>query len=1150
MTSADDVAKERMLAALRAYHGGKIYLMGTPKLVTAGFDLYNEHAVASIEWAKNFSCLHVRIGQAGRVVVNVLLKEDQPAFSCTCSRGSTGMGCEHEVCAILTLKNLLIPDVFKPKKPNRTYRKALLAGLTGISPEAFKKAGPPGFAVVLEVQARGGLDVFVARNGERITKLAELLHTPLTDFAAPDLSVHQKLDMLPRFLKLYGNKYPILVSMAGSDEEAEFDPALFPEAFTELALNGEEVSVIKGLRDLDLRKLQFVLFGELAFFPELGKLAVIENTRGWEAWRAFDREMNTAGHVGDESEPWRAVRFSIPLTRFETMQYACLAGVSAKGNKDILFTLSGKKARPVPIALEPRMTIILPETNGNAAFLRAECAHDALIGPIDFRRFRFFEDLNLLFFRYTNTKKSKEALVRAFFELMDAKTDAQAERIIRNALDEGGIVKREMRNAGRKLLQPHRSGQKTASEQVFVQAGEWRIARHDSEREALLYKTLYEVFGWELFDNAAIADTMRVSANLLHDRLPLLSERFSNHNIGLFLKGKPVQQAHWEFTMTASRKAGIDWFEIKPEIRCDGRLLDDSSLDAFFGGRRFVEKDDFIQILDVNAHKILERIAAAYRASEARVGNDREPVRVPRLRILDWVALRNSGVAIQLPPEDEELVERLQNFKKIDDKTVPAGLQTTLRPYQQEGYSWLAFLYEHRLGACLADDMGLGKTVQAISLLGGIHEGIVESQSGAGDYPHLIVVPPSLVFNWEQELHRFYPRLKVHIYTGSERSDDFDNADVVLTTYGTARRDIEKLKDRQFHTIIFDEAQTIKNLYADTTNAIRRLQGFFKLTMTGTPVENHLGEYYSIVDLAVPGLLGDYDRFRPLIKSGTAADLEVIIRRTRPFVLRRTKEAVLTDLPPKTETDIYLDMTEEQKLLYQKTVEQARQTVDEAYRTTNTSQARIIALTAILKLRQICISPSLADRALAAASPKMDFLVEQLQELMDENHSTLVFSQFTSVLDILGNVLDTGGIGYLRLDGSTPVAKRKTLVKQFQTSEGPSVFLLSLKAGGQGLNLTRASYVFHLDPWWNPAVESQASDRAHRIGQKNNVMITRILMRHTIEEKMMELKQRKRALYDAILSDGAVNNKGVAITRDDFTFLLDSAENTEGQNRR
>lgn len=1146
MTAPDDSAKEGILAALRAYHGGKVYLMGSPGIVGEGFALHRDNEVSSIEWDRNLACLHVRIGHAGRVVVNVRIREGRLAFSCTCSRTNKENGCEHTVCAVLTLKNLLIPGVFKSDNPEPAHRRALLAGLTGASQDTREKASVAGYSLVLERNDAGIPDVSVSWGGERLTKLADILRSPIPELAGAELHVSQKIDALTGLLKRKRNKYPIIVRMEGKDAEAEFDTALFPEAFTELALSNEEVSVIKRLRDQDLRTPRFVLFDELAFFPEPGKLAIIENTAGWEAWRAFDREMKTAGHEGNESGPERALRFSLPRAQFETMQHACLARVSAKGKKEILFTVNGKKAHPAVVALEPRMTIQLPEENAGTALLRAESAHGAVTGPIDFRRFRFFEDLALLLFRNTHARKSKEALVRAFFELMDAKTDTEAEKIIRTALDEGAVVKREMRNDARRLLQPHRSGRKTDEDQVFAQGGEWRVARHDSEREALLYRILYEVFGWELFENPPAADTMRVPTGLLHDRLPLLSERFLNHGIGLFLQGKPVQQARWEFAMIASRNADIDWFELKPEIRCDGRLLDDSSLDALLGNRGVVEKDDCIQVLDANTHTVLQRIAAAYRASEERGRNEREPVRVPRLRILDWVALRKSGVAIRLPPEDEELVGRLLNFKKIDNKPIPRGLRATLRPYQQEGYFWLAFLYEHRLGACLADDMGLGKTVQAISLLGGIREGLVQAQTGGEGLPHLIVVPPSLVFNWEQELNKFYPGFKVHIYTGSERSDDFDEAGVVLTTYGTARRDIEKLKDRRFHAIIFDEAQTVKNLYADTTNAMRRLQGRFKLTMTGTPVENHLGEYYSVVDLAVPGLLGEYDRFRPLVKSGAAADLEVVVGRTRPFVLRRTKEAVLGELPPKTETDIYLDMTEEQKALYQMTVEQARRTVDEAYRTKISSQARIIALTAILKLRQICISPRLVEREPGGASPKMEFLIEQLRELMDENHSTLVFSQFTSVLDILGKALEQDGLGYLRLDGSTPTTKRKTLVNRFQSSEGPSIFLLSLKAGGQGLNLTRASYIFHLDPWWNPAVESQASDRAHRIGQKNKVTITRLLMRHTIEEKMMELKKRKRALYEAILGEGPMNNKGAAMSRDDFVFLL--GEDQRGRN--
>ena len=627
-----------------------------------------------------------------------------------------------------------------------------------------------------------------------------------------------------------------------------------------------------------------------------------------------------------------------------------------------------------------------------------------------------------------------------------------------------------------------------------------------------------------------------------------------------------------------------------------------------------------IQILDSNTEQILRSLGAIYKMSEKRRFGKKEIVQVPRLQILDWIAFRNQGVSVLLSDADEALMTRLARFTKIEQTRLPKGLTATLRPYQKEGYDHLAFLYQNRLGACLADDMGLGKTVQAISLLGGIHEGIIGPADGvmasapnaetfspkhaltasatheigpadgviasatnaetfnpknavtssathevipavkALDYQngmipfatngsdnppapasglHLVVMPPSLLFNWKDELTRFYPGLKVYFYTGKEREIPLDQ-DVILTTYGYMRRDIEKLKAVSFHVIIFDEAQAIKNILADTTCAARQLNGIFKLTITGTPLENHLGEYYSLIDLSLPGLLGEYDQFKSQINLEDVPTLETLIRRTRPFVLRRTKAAVLKELPEKTETDVYLTLTERQKTLYQQTVNQIRSDIEKAYQEKTSSQARIIALTAILKLRQLCISPRLLTREAREDSPKIDFLLGRLKELLDENHSALVFSQFTSFLDIVEESFIAKGIPFLRLDGNTATGKRKTLVQDFQEGERPTVFLLSLKAGGQGLNLTRASYVFHLDPWWNPAVENQASDRAHRIGQTQKVSITRILMRHTIEEKMMVLKQKKLALYEAVMGDPTEAGKGIAISRSDFDFLLDS----------
>ncbi|MGH9426106.1 MAG: DEAD/DEAH box helicase, partial [Terriglobia bacterium] len=338
-------------------------------------------------------------------------------------------------------------------------------------------------------------------------------------------------------------------------------------------------------------------------------------------------------------------------------------------------------------------------------------------------------------------------------------------------------------------------------------------------------------------------------------------------------------------------------------------------------------------------------------------------------------------------------------------------LHAKLRPYQKEGYHWLAFLYQHRLGACLADDMGLGKTLQAITLLGAIREGMLVPAAGQSLGPHLVVLPPSLLFNWESELKRFYPELRIGFYTGKERSTDFQSYEVVLTTYGLVRKDIEKLKEHFFHVIVFDEAQAVKNIFADTTSATRQLRGYFKVALTGTPLENHLGEYYSILDLCLPGLMGEYDQFKAFIKLEASPMMDLLVRRTRPFVLRRTKDAILKELPPKTESDVYLELTEKQKSLYQHTVAQVRSSIEDAYRSKTQGQAQIIALTAIMKLRQLCVSPRLLDRGSRDPSPKLDFLIGKLKELREEGHSALVFSQFTSFLDLLEEELKTSELG-------------------------------------------------------------------------------------------------------------------------------------------
>ncbi|RME65230.1 MAG: hypothetical protein D6778_06685, partial [Nitrospirae bacterium] len=586
-------------------------------------------------------------------------------------------------------------------------------------------------------------------------------------------------------------------------------------------------------------------------------------------------------------------------------------------------------------------------------------------------------------------------------------------------------------------------------------------------------------------------------------------EAMAESSVQITYNKKPIRMSSWNVSFEV--QSGIDWFELKPKFQLENNEVDISNLRFLpeIQGNRLVVTEDAIEVLPPDVQKAMEIL-------QKSAQKDRPPeiVRVPKLQILDYLELAKAGVQVKLPPEIEKVFKSLQDFKGIPERPLPEGLKATLRQYQKEGYWWLCFLYEHRFGGCLADDMGLGKTIQSICLLGALKEGIIKPDSGK----HLVVVPPSLVHNWESELRRFYPDLRFMSYTGGQRALDLAETDVVITTYGIMRQDIEVLKDQPWDVVIFDEAQRLKNIFADTTGAARTLKARFKLALTGTPIENHLGEYYSIIDLVLPGLLGRYEEFMAHCKNPSKQWLQYLVRKTGPFVLRRTKEEILKELPPKTEVDLYLDMTPKQRALYGALVEETKKTIEEAFATKTPARARVIALVALTKLRRLCLSPALVGVPTDnEVPPKLEALQERLELLMDQGHSCLVFSQFTSFLDIVEEFISKNGFPYLRLDGSTPMAKRKSLVRAFQNSKQPMVFLVSLKAGGQGLNLTKATYVIHLDPWWNPAVEDQATDRTHRIGQKKKVTVIRFLMKDTIEEKMTVLKEKKQALYRALL---------------------------------
>jgi len=469
----------------------------------------------------------------------------------------------------------------------------------------------------------------------------------------------------------------------------------------------------------------------------------------------------------------------------------------------------------------------------------------------------------------------------------------------------------------------------------------------------------------------------------------------------------------------------------------------------------------------------------------------------------------------------EAFRDRLRCFEGVAPEAPPTTFEGTLRTYQREGLGWFRFLSDLQIGGCLADDMGLGKTVQVLALLEA--ERVRRLEQGEARPTSLAVVPKSLVFNWIDEAERFTPHLQLLNYTGVGRRelvDQFPRTDLVVTTYGTLRRDILELKEQAFEFVILDEAQAIKNASSQVAKASLLLQGRRRLALTGTPIENHLGELWSLFEFLNPGMLGRSRSFASLCKN-TRGDngqaLHDLARAIAPFVLRRTKQQVLTELPEKTEQTLYCELPPKERKDYDELRQYYRSKLSRVIDQKGLQRSKIHVLEALLRLRQAACHPGLIDgRKADGSSAKIDTLLEQLDEILGEGHKALVFSQFTSLLAIVRKRLDKRGIGYEYLDGQT--RNRKQIVDRFQRNDGCGVFLISLKAGGQGLNLTEADYVFILDPWWNPAVEMQAIDRAHRIGQTKPVFAYRIIARDTVEEKVLELQTSKRELADAIIT--------------------------------
>ncbi|MGH1336355.1 MAG: SNF2-related protein [Aureispira sp.] len=567
-------------------------------------------------------------------------------------------------------------------------------------------------------------------------------------------------------------------------------------------------------------------------------------------------------------------------------------------------------------------------------------------------------------------------------------------------------------------------------------------------------------------------------------------------------------------TMNINIHSGIDWFDVEMEVAFGKEIVSLKDLK-----KHIINRDKYIQLKDgtigILPEEWLEKYLHLFRTGTIK--KDKIGVSKYQFSVIDtlYEEFQNEN---NLFEEHLRIKDKIANFETIEKVRQPRGLNATLRTYQKEGLKWLNFLDDFKLGGCLADDMGLGKTLQIIAFIKHLQT------KNKNKPPHLIIVPTSLIFNWNEEVQKFAPSLKVKTLVGAKREKstaDFGKYDIILSTYGTVMNDIEYLKTYTFQYAILDESQAIKNPTSKRFKAVRLLQAENRLVLTGTPIENNTFDLYAQMTFVNPGLLGGIQHFKK--EYATAIDknkdkqvAQELKKLIDPFLLRRTKEQVATELPPKVEQFLYCTMGKEQRKLYDAYKNKYKDYLLGKIDTDGLGKSKMYVLEGLTKLRQICDSPSLLndEEEYTNESIKIEELIKHITERTN-NHKILVFSQFTKMLGLIKNKLDTLGIKLEYLDGKT--RNRQQKVENFQQDESIRVFLISLKAGGTGLNLTAADYVYIVDPWWNPAVEAQAIDRCYRIGQKKKVIAYKMICKNTIEEKIVVHQQNKKQVSDDLI---------------------------------
>ena len=631
-----------------------------------------------------------------------------------------------------------------------------------------------------------------------------------------------------------------------------------------------------------------------------------------------------------------------------------------------------------------------------------------------------------------------------------------------------------------------------------------------------------------------------------------------NEGAHLSLDDQTIEELHdedfiSEFILdeTPDHHGRIDWFELHPKFFFKGTEISEEQAKKLsetgmitFQGKIYRLNQASIPSLE-KLTSFWDQLAGTQGPKRGNKKSDRI-YRLPKHYTLELLALRSTGVRVKGGPIWDQIVEfydtLAQDRPPLD---LPPSFKGELKPYQHRGVQWVHDLYRLGLGGILADDMGLGKTVQTLVFLENLR---IKKELGHV----LIVVPTSLTFNWFSEAGKFTPDLPMHIFQSKEiaKAKEFMDANpnsVVISTYGLMAEHEVLFSTYRWNIHIYDEAQNIKTITAKRTTVSRKIPARFKLCLTGTPLENHMGEFYSLMDLVVPGSLGAFDQFRKTYMQSYAPDMERIQylkSKTRPLVLRRTKSAILKELPPKTESTVKIPFTEKQLAIYRDIALSWNSRVRQAITEGGESKSQLIMLTALLRLRQVCSAPSAIPNVnYTEIPPKLTLLIDNLKNIVETGESALVFTQFLGTFDLLAKEMKKAGIPFFGLHGKVSRKDRESQLQQFQDHKGGGVMLMTLKTGGVGLNLTKASYVFHLEPWWNPAVENQATDRTHRIGQTKPVQVYRYIMSESVEEKIEILKGRKSSQFNALFSDVETTQElgeggAFTLSQKDFEYLL------------